>query len=167
MSNYFVRFFLFWDYIEEIISSNCNLDVIFSLVPNCPLYYVDAKLTCAKFAGAKLSGCQIVRFYYLGAKLSGSIVHSSLDDLVETTEWPSFWNVWLNITEQKPIIKVTECMFCSGNLGLCKILKGSTNFYFPIQNHEPDIWSLTLNTTLCPMPVKPYISSSCRYKHII
>ena len=152
MNNYFVCFFLFWDYIEEIILSNCNLDVIFSLVPNCPLYYVGAKLSCAKFAGAKLS-----RF----------IVHSSLDDLVETTEWPSFWNVWLNIAEQKPIIKVTECMFCSGNLGLCKILKGSPNFYFPIQNHEPDIWSLTLNTTLCPMPVKPYISSSCRYKRII
>ena len=90
MSNYFV-FFLFFLRLEKIILSNCNLDVIFSLVPNCPLYYVGAKLSCAKFAGAKLSGCQIVRFYYLGAKLSGaklsgSIVHSSLDDLVETTE---------------------------------------------------------------------------------
>ena len=66
---------------------NYNLDVIFFLVPNCPFYYV----------GAKLSGCQIVRcqivlvpncpgaklsafitlvpncpLYYLGAKFSGA-----------------------------------------------------------------------------------------------
>ena len=39
---------------------NYYLDVIFFLVPNCPLYYV----------GAKLSLCQIVRFYYVGAILS-------------------------------------------------------------------------------------------------
>merc|ERR1711884_80714 len=35
------------------------------LVPNCP---------GAKLSGAKLSGCQIVRFYFLGAKLSAFII---------------------------------------------------------------------------------------------
>ena len=35
------------------------------LVPNCPV---------PNCPGAKLSGCQIVRFYYLGAKLSSFII---------------------------------------------------------------------------------------------
>jgi len=59
-SNYFVLFFLLFYFIEEIIWLNYNLDVIFFLVPSCPLYYV----------GDKLSWCQIVRFYCVGAKLS-------------------------------------------------------------------------------------------------
>ena len=44
---------------------NYNLDVIFFLVPNCPLYYVGAKLSWCQIVR-----CQIVRFYYVGAKLS-------------------------------------------------------------------------------------------------
>ena len=42
------------------------MDVIFFLVPNCPLYYVSAKLSWCQIVR-----CQIVRFYYVGAKLSG------------------------------------------------------------------------------------------------
>ena len=41
------------------------MDVIFFLVPNCPLYYVGAKLSWCQIVR-----CQIVRFYYVGAKLS-------------------------------------------------------------------------------------------------
>ena len=41
------------------------MDVIFSLVPNCPFYYVGAKLSWCQIVR-----CQIVRFYYVGAKLS-------------------------------------------------------------------------------------------------
>ena len=44
---------------------NYNLDVIFFLVPNCPFYYVGAKLSWCQIVR-----CQIVRFYYVGAKLS-------------------------------------------------------------------------------------------------
>ena len=49
----------------------------FFMVPNCPLYYVGAKLSWCQISGAKLSDaklsvCQIVRFLTLGAKLSGA-----------------------------------------------------------------------------------------------
>ena len=60
--------FLIFYFIEEIILLNYNLDVIFFLVPNCPLYNV----------GAKLSWCQIVRCQIVlvpncpGPKLSGA-----------------------------------------------------------------------------------------------
>merc|ERR1712012_1418313 len=57
--------FLIFYFIEEIILLNYNLDVIFFLVPNCPLYYVGAKLSWCQIVQ-----CQIVRFYYVGAKLS-------------------------------------------------------------------------------------------------
>ena len=60
---------------------NYDLDVIFFLVPNCPFYYICAKLSWCQTVscqivrvpnclGAKLSGCQIVRVpHCLGAKL--------------------------------------------------------------------------------------------------
>ena len=69
----FLHFIIF---LEENMF-NYNLHVIFFLVPNCPFYYVGAKLSwCqisgAKLSDAKLSGCQIVRFLTLGAKLSGA-----------------------------------------------------------------------------------------------
>ena len=57
--------FLIFYFIEEIILLNYNLDVIFFLVPNCPLYYVGAKLSWCQIVL-----CQIVRFYYVGAILS-------------------------------------------------------------------------------------------------
>ena len=67
-NNYFVLFFTFYYFLEENILFNYNLHVIFFLVPNCPFYYV----------GAKLSWCQIVRCQIVlvpncpGAKLSGA-----------------------------------------------------------------------------------------------
>ena len=57
--------FLIFYFIEEIILLNYNLDVIFFLVPNCPLYYVGAKLS-----GAKLSVFIMLVSNCLGAKLS-------------------------------------------------------------------------------------------------
>ena len=51
-------FFTFLNYIEKIILSNYNLDVIFSLVPNCPSHYVGAKWFDAKLS-IFLSWCQI------------------------------------------------------------------------------------------------------------
>ena len=44
-----------------VMLRKCN----FFLVPNCPLYYVGAKLSWCQIVR-----CQIVRFYYVGAKLS-------------------------------------------------------------------------------------------------
>ena len=57
--------FYFYYLLEENILFNYNLDVIFFLVPNCPFYYVGAKLSWCQIVR-----CQIVRFYYVGAKLS-------------------------------------------------------------------------------------------------
>ena len=47
----------------------------FFFAPNCPFYYVGAKLSWCQIVRVPncpllLSWCQIVRFYYLGAKLS-------------------------------------------------------------------------------------------------
>ena len=64
-NNYFVLFFTFYYFLEENILFNYNLHVIFFLVPNCPFYYVGAKLSWCQIVR-----CQIVRFYYVGAKLS-------------------------------------------------------------------------------------------------
>merc|ERR1711978_871516 len=47
----------------NLIFSNVWCQIV--LVPNCPV---------PKCPGAKLSGCQIVHFYYLGAKLSAFII---------------------------------------------------------------------------------------------
>ena len=58
-------FFTFYYFLEENILFNYNLHVIFFLVPNCPFYYVGAKLSWCQIVR-----CQIVRFYYVGAKLS-------------------------------------------------------------------------------------------------
>merc|ERR1711873_10420 len=68
----FVLFFTYEYFREEIILLNYNLEVIFLLVPNCPFYYVGAKLSWCQIVrcqialvpncpGAKLSWCQIVR----------------------------------------------------------------------------------------------------------
>ena len=64
-SNYFVFFFTFYYFLEENILFNYNLDVIFFLVPNCPFYYVGAKLSWCQIVW-----CLIVHFYYVDAKLS-------------------------------------------------------------------------------------------------
>ena len=55
-------FFTFLNFTEEILVLNYNWKSFFFLVPNCLFYYI----------GAKLSWCQIVRFYYVGVKLSGA-----------------------------------------------------------------------------------------------
>merc|ERR1711884_71482 len=47
----------------NLIISNVWCQIV--LVPNCPV---------PNYPGAKLSRCQIVRFYYLGAKLSAFII---------------------------------------------------------------------------------------------
>ena len=61
-------FFTFLNFTEEILVLNYNWKSFFFLVPNCPFYYV----------GAKLSWCQIARCQIVlvpncpGAKLSGA-----------------------------------------------------------------------------------------------
>ena len=66
-NNYFVLFFTFYYFLEENILFNYNLYVIFFLVPNCPFYYVGAKLS-----GAKLSVFIMLVSNCPGAKLSGA-----------------------------------------------------------------------------------------------
>ena len=51
------------------VKLNYNLDVIYSLVPVCLFHYVGAKLSWCQIVRLP-SWCQIVRFYYIGAKLS-------------------------------------------------------------------------------------------------
>ena len=53
---------------QIVLVPNClgaKLSVFIILVPNCPLYYLGAKLSGAKLSGAKLSGAKLS-----GAKLS-------------------------------------------------------------------------------------------------
>ena len=69
-NNYFVLFFTFYYFLEENILFNYNLHVIFFLVPNCPFYYVGAKLSWCQIVRCQIVRCQIVHFYYVGAKLS-------------------------------------------------------------------------------------------------
>ena len=52
-----------WSIKFNLIISNVWCQIV--LVPNCPV---------PNCPGAKLSGCQIVHFYYLGAKLSAFII---------------------------------------------------------------------------------------------
>merc|ERR1711963_22217 len=71
---------LSWCQIVHFYYLSAKLSAFIILVPNCPLYYLGAKLSGAKLSWCQivlvpncpllLSWCQIVRFYYLGAKLS-------------------------------------------------------------------------------------------------
>ena len=58
-------FLLSWCQVVRFIILEPNCPVLNCLVPNCPLYYLGAKLSSAKLSGAKLSAllswCQIVR----------------------------------------------------------------------------------------------------------
>ena len=54
------------------------------IVQNCLFYIVGAKLSTGQCPGAKLSGCQIVRFYFIGDKLSD---FSSWCQIVRLPSW--------------------------------------------------------------------------------
>ena len=54
-----VHFYFFWCQIVRFYYLGAKLSAFIILVPNCPLYYLGAKLSGAKLSGAKLSGAKL------------------------------------------------------------------------------------------------------------
>ena len=50
---------LSWCQIVHFYYLSAKLSAFIILVPNCPLYYLGAKLSSAKLSGAKLSGAKL------------------------------------------------------------------------------------------------------------